>query len=54
MIARGREGGHRVSGHNFAQFSDGLIMREQGESQGLTLFLLRLQEAWGYVLKVTK
>ena len=34
------------------QFSDWLIRREQGVSQGFTLRVLRLQEAWGCVLLV--
>ena len=36
------------------QFSDWLIRREQGVSQGFTLRVLRLQEAWGCVLLVIK
>ena len=36
------------------QFSDWLLVRQQGGVTGLTLSVLRLQKSWGYVLMIIK
>ena len=51
---RGRGGGHRVCDTACAQLSDWLMVGGRMVSQGLTLSVLRLQEAWGCVPMVLR